>query len=191
MSGNSNEKKPHGWLFKNFIGGLFFFRTFPKHRIGRTKRYTPCSQRQSKKNNAIITQNFLKESLKIKRGVFIMKSNMKSIKKAFVAILVMQLVIITVSCKGEKVSEKEIMAVIEETMKYEGIRPSSVVEDYWRAREAAADYAETAEYNLKHEPSKEQMRTMLDTLNMNLAKLEKEYNDLDDNIKKKVRPDLF
>lgn len=24
MSGNSNEKKPHGWLFKNFIGGMIF-----------------------------------------------------------------------------------------------------------------------------------------------------------------------
>ncbi|MCH5282433.1 MAG: hypothetical protein J1E59_02125 [Treponema sp.] len=24
MSGNSNEKRPHGRLFKNFIGGLFF-----------------------------------------------------------------------------------------------------------------------------------------------------------------------
>ena len=23
-SGNSNEKKPHGWLFKNFIGDCFF-----------------------------------------------------------------------------------------------------------------------------------------------------------------------
>ena len=124
-----------------------------------------------------------------------MKNTIKAIKKAFIVVLIAQLAVIAISCKGGsgngKVSKEAIVAVIDDTMKYQKIRATEVVADYWRAREEAADYAETAKYSLEKDISKEQMKTMLDTLNMNLAKVEKEYDKFNDSIKKMIRPDLF
>lgn len=124
-----------------------------------------------------------------------MKNTIKAIKKAFIVVLIAQLAVIAISCKGGsgngKVSKEKILDVIEETMKYQEMEGPAFKYAYKYTCVGARKYAETAKYSLEKEISKEQMREMFDELNMNLSELEKDYNELDEARKRKVRPDLF